>query len=273
VIDRSNARLKKTHDSGEIHMRIHPAATFCLTLLLTVTTAAQETSLNRSEVTAIRAKLVTVQGAMGADPAGYIKESEDFNLPTNFNPASGGKFWPITSSISLSYTDRATVEGTANLEQAAAEFEAKYAAALATGNPTVITQMVEEMTRMQTQAMAAAMSPAAKKVPMNVYVQFNMNPSVSIDPEAIVLERPGVIVLRDKELTSDEGNVNVYIDPVVLAATEELSQFELRTAQDGVGNKTGIYHIVISANGSVPDIEAWVQSFDFDAMMGVFDPR
>ena len=64
-------------------------------------TAQQSTSLTRSEVTAIRAKLVAVQQAMGADPAGYLKESEDFDLPTDFNPAKDGKFWPITSSIQL----------------------------------------------------------------------------------------------------------------------------------------------------------------------------
>jgi hypothetical protein len=57
-----------------------------------------------SEVTAIRAKLVSVQQAMGADPVGYLKESEDFNLPTDLNPAKDGKFWPITASIPLRYT-------------------------------------------------------------------------------------------------------------------------------------------------------------------------
>jgi hypothetical protein len=133
--------------------------------------------------------------------------------------------------------------------------------------------MVEEMTQLQTQAMAAAVSPATRKEPMQVYVQLNMNPSVSIDPDAIVLEQPGVIALREKELNSDDGQVMVYIDPVALAATEELSRFELRTSNEGVTSKTGIYHIVIQANGAVSDIESWVQGFDFDAMLGVIDPR
>jgi hypothetical protein len=245
----------------------------CLAAILAIPAAAQETALTRSEVTAIRTKLVTVQTAMGMDPAGYIKESEDFSLPTDFNPAQGGRFWPITSGVSVRYTDRGQIESADAIEKAAADFQARYSAALASGNVEAITRMVDEMTRIQTQAAAAAANPATHKDPMYVNVQLNMNPSVAIDPEAVVLEQPGIIALREKELNSDDGSVTVYLDPVALRDTGDLSRFELRTADDGVTNKTGIYHIVIQANGSVPDIEAWVMSFDFDAMLGVIDPR
>jgi hypothetical protein len=254
-------------------MRTLTAAALCLALILPVAAPAQDNNLTRSEVTAIKNKLVAVQTAMGADPAGYIKESEDFSLPTDFNPAQDGRFWPITSSVSLRYGDRAAVEGTANLERAAEEFQARYAAALASGDATVITRMVTEMTQLQTQAAAAAMNPATRKEPMQVYVQLNMNPSVSIDPDAIVLEQPGVIALRETELNSERGQVTVYLDPVALEATEELSQFELRTSNEGVTSKTGIFHVVIQANGTVADIEAWVKTFDFGAILAVIDPR
>ena len=120
---------------------------------------------------------------------------------------------------------------------------------------------------------AAAMAPAAKKEAMTVYVQFNMNPTVGIDPDAVVLEQPGVIALRETDVSSGTGSVTVYIDPVALEATEELSKIELRTAQDGVSNKTGVYHIVIQINGTVADIEVWVKGFDFKSMLGVIDPR
>jgi hypothetical protein len=100
-----------------------------------------------------------------------------------------------------------------------------------------------------------------------------MNPSVGIDPEAVVLERRGVIALREKKVSSDTGSVTVYIDPVALAAPQDLAKVELRTADDGVGNKTGVYHVVIQLNGAVADLETWVKSFDYDAMLGVIDPR
>ena len=254
-------------------MKIRPASAFCLTLVLAATAAAQEANLTRSEVAALKAKIVTVQQAMGEDPAGYIKESEDFNLPTEANPAQGGKFWPITSGVSLRYGDRASVEGQANMEKAAAEFQTKYAAALASGNAEAITKMVEEMTRIQTAAMAAAANPAARKEPLSVYVQLNQNPTVAIDPDAVVLEQAGVIVLRDTNVSDGKGNVTVYVDPVALRATQELSKIELRTADGGVGLKTGVYHVVIQLNGTVADAEAWAQTFDFGAMLGVIDPQ
>jgi hypothetical protein len=249
-------------------MKIQAVSGACVALLLVATAAAQETNLTRSEVAAIKAKIVTVQQAMGGDPSGYLKESEDFNLPTDFNRAQDGKFWPITSGVSLRYTDRGSAEASANMEKAATEYQAKMSAAVASGNVAEITRMSQELTRMQ----AAAMSPAAKKEDMNVYVQLNQNPTAGIDPDAVVLERPGVIALRDKG-QGERGDVTVYIDPVALKATEELSKIELRTANDGVTNKTGVFHVVVQLNGTLADLEAWVKTFDFDAMLGVIDAQ
>jgi DNA-directed RNA polymerase subunit F len=253
-------------------MKIDRIGGFCLALLIGSAVFAQtNTSLTRAEVTAIKNKLVTVQTAMGADPAGYLKESEDFSLPTDSNPAQGGKYWPITSSVSLRYTDRAVKEAQDTAEQASQDFQQRYAAALASTDPNAIVKLTEEITRIQQQAAAAAM--AQPKQPMDVYVQFNMNPTVGIDPDAVVFERSGVIALRETNVGSDQGRVTVYLDPVALAATETLSKIELRTAQDGVANKSGIYHIVISLNGTLTDIEAWAQSFDTAAMLTVFDSQ
>ena len=249
-------------------MKIQPVSGVCLAVFLVATAGAQETNLTRSEVAAIKAKIVTVQQAMGGDPSGYLKESEDFNLPTDSNRAQGGKYWPITSGVSLRYGDRGTAEAQANMEKAATEYQAKMAAAVASGNIAEITRMSEELTRMQ----AAAMAPAERKEPMNVYVQLNQNPTVGIDPDAVVLEQPGVIVLRDKG-QGEKGDVTVYVDPVALKATEELSKIELRTANDGVASKTGVFHVVVRLNGTLADLESWVKTFDFDAMLGVIDPQ
>jgi hypothetical protein len=103
-------------------MRTLPRTGLALALVFVTSAFAQDTALTRTEVAAIRAKLVTVQQAMG-EPAGYLKESEDFSLPTDFNPAQAGKYWPITSGISMRFTDRAAAEGAANAEQAGADFQ------------------------------------------------------------------------------------------------------------------------------------------------------
>jgi len=104
-------------------------------------------------------------------------------------------------------------------------------------------------------------------------VQLNQNPTVGIDPDAVVLEQAGVIVLKDTNVSNGRGNVTVYVDPVALKATQELSKIELRTADDGMPNKTGVYHVVIQLNGSVADAEAWSKTFDYDAILGVIDAR
>jgi len=250
-------------------MRILIGSALLLSLVAGGTAAAQSTSLTRSEVTTIRAKLVAVQQAMGADPAGYVKESEDFSLPTDFNAAQGGKFWPITSSIRLRYTDKVSTEGRANAEKATQEFQAKYAAAAASGNVAALQTMVQELQKLQ----AAAMTPPVKQTPMDVYVQLNQNPTVGIDPAAVVLERSGVIALRDKNVSSDTGSVTVYVDPVALKNSSDLAKIELQTAEDGVGNKIGVYHVVIQLNGAVPDLEAWAKSFDYGAILGAIDAQ
>jgi hypothetical protein len=231
---------------------------------------AQETGLDRDEVAGIKKKLVAVQQAMGADPEGYSKESEDFHLPTDFNPAQAGKFWPITSSISLRYTDKASKDGTADAKKAAEEFQAKYAAAIASGDGEAITSMVEEMQKVNMAAAAAAMNPV-KKQPMTVYVQFNMSPSSGIDPDAVVFERPGVIALGSKDVSGEKGQVMVYLDPVALKETKKLSKVELRTPDTGVSKRAGVFNVTIQLDGTVEDIEAWAKRFDTQAMLSVID--
>lgn len=251
-------------------MKIDRLGGLLLASMLAFPAAAQNTNLTRAEVTAIKAKLGTVQKAMGADPQGYVKESEDFNLPTSFSPAQGGKFWPIGSGVSLNYTDAGIQQTAANAEQAAAEFEQKYAAALASGDPNAIAQMTQEMMRISGAMAAAGMSSAAKE-DLSVYVQINGNPYATIDPDAVVFESPGVIALRDADLAGQTGSVTLYLDPVTLAETETLSVVELRTPDNGVSNKTGVFNIAITLNGAIADIEAWIKTFDTDAMLAIVD--
>ena len=248
-------------------MRIGRIGGFCLALLVVSTGLAQETSLTRAEVAAIKAKLVTVQQAMGADPAGYIKESEDFSLPTDFNAAQDGKFWPITSSVYLRYTDRAAKEYTANME----DVSKRYAAAAASGDVDALLKLTEEMGRVQQQAAASVL--AQQKQPMTVNVQFNGSPYTAIDPDSVVFESPGVIALRDTDVAGENGTVTVYLDPVALAKTETLSSLELKTPDDGVTNKTGVFNLQISLQGAIADAEAWVKSFDTGTMLSVIDSQ
>jgi hypothetical protein len=250
-------------------MRIDRIGGVFLALLAISSAVAQEANLTRQEVAAIKAKLVTVQEAMGGDPAGYLKDSEDFNLPTTFSPAQNGKFWPIGSSVYLRYGDRAAKEFEARMEDLGKRYSA--AAATAATNPDGFIKLTEEFTRVQQEAAAQATAP--RKEQLSVNVQFNSGAYAAIDPDGVVFESPGVIALRDSDVAGESGTVTVYLDPVALRETETLSSLELKTPDDGVANKTGIFNIQISLQGAIADAEAWVQSFDTAKMLSVIDSQ
>jgi len=242
---------------------------FMLALVGTSSAFAQDNSLDRDEVAGIKKKLVTVQKALGDDPVGYTLDSEDFNLPTDFNPARDGKFWPISSSVSLRYSDKASKDSQAGVEKASEDFQAKYSAAIASGDEEAIMKMMEQMQLMAQQAAAASMAP--QKQPMTVYVQFNTGGGTGIDPDAVVFERAGVIAIRKKKLHEEKGELWIYIDPVALNDTKKLSKVDMSTPSDGVTKKAGVFNITIQANGTLSDLEAWANKMDTDAMLSVID--
>ena len=233
-----------------------PLLALFISLIIPSLSPAQDNSLDRDEVSVIKKKLVTVQKAMGGDPEGYSKESEDFSLPTDFTPAEKGKFWPITSSISLRYGDKASKDSEAGVKKSAADFQAKYAAAVASGDGEAMAKAVQDMQKTSQDASAAAMNPK-KKEQLTIYVQFNTSPNAGIDPDAVLFEKSGVIALKSKQADSEKGQVVVYIDPVALKETKKLSKVDLKTPADGVSKKNGVFNITIQIDGNVTDAEAW----------------
>lgn len=227
---------------------------------------AQGTGLTRAEVAAIKAKLVAVEKAMGGEPQGYILESEDFSLPTDFSPAQANKFWPISASVWLRYTDKAIHDAAANAEKAQADFQQRYLAAIASGNEAAVNAMMAEMMQLQN---AAAMP----KDDITASILFNNGSYVGIDPDGVLFEGPGVIALKDHEVSQSTGQVNVYFDPVALRETETLSKIELRTPQDGVSNRSGIFNVMIALNGTSDDIDAMAKAIDVAAVLAVIDKQ
>jgi len=226
--------------------------------------ALAQNNLPRPEVAQVKTKLAAVLAAMGDPPAGYVKQPEDFNLPTEFYPAQAkDKFWPISSSVSVDYTDQGVQDAQATAEQASEDFEARYAAALASGDPNAIARMTQEMLRISSLAAAASFSSSAKE-DMSAYISFNGSPYAAIDPDGVLFERPGVIALVE---LPERNEVVVYLDPIALEDTTTLSSFTLSTPDDGVSNRSGVYNITITLDGEPEDIEAFAQSFDTDAML------
>jgi hypothetical protein len=249
-------------------MRIHSIGSFCLALLLFSTALGQDnTGLNRAEVAAVKSKLVAVRTALGGDPQGYALESEDFDLPTNFSPAQKGKFWPITSNVYLRYTDKAIQDAEANAEQVAADFQARYMAAVMSGNQAAMEAAMQEMMQASNGAGSAA------REDMTINIQFNMNSYAGIDPDGVLFEKPGVIALTDNDVSNTSGQLYVYFDPIALRETETLSKVELRTSQDGVSNRSGVFNVTITLNGGVEDIKSLAQGINTGAVLAVIDSQ
>jgi hypothetical protein len=249
-------------------MRIYSIGSFCLALFLLSTALAQDnTGLNRAEVAAVKSKLVAVRTALGGDPQGYALESEDFDLPTNFNPAQKGKFWPITSAVSLRFTDKAIQDAQANSEQAAADFQARYMAAVMSGNQAAMEAAMQEMMQAQNGGGSAV------KEDMTITVQFNMNPYAGIDPDGVLFEKSGVIALVDDSVSGTNSQVVVYFDPIALRETETLSKVELRTPQDGVSNRSGVFNVTVTLYGALEDIKSVAQRISTSAVLAVIDSQ
>jgi hypothetical protein len=235
-------------------------------LVLVSAADAAETGLNRAEVAAVKAKMVAVREAMGSEPEGYALESEDYSLPTDFQTAQAGKFWPINSSVYLNFTDKAVLDAEANADEISAELQARYIAAMTSGNEARMQAALAEM-------MAAQNGSATQLQDMTVSVQFNMNPYAGIDPDGVLFEGAGYIALMSSEMSEDTGQVDVYIDPVALRETETLSKVELTTPDDGVSNRSGVFNVTVTLNGSVEHIQSWAKSFDIPAMLAVIDKQ
>ncbi|MDH4126512.1 MAG: hypothetical protein OEW64_11895 [Gammaproteobacteria bacterium] len=235
----------------------------CLVLLLLGSAMAQDTNLNRAEVGVIKNKLVAVKQALGGDPDGYALDTEEYDLPTNFSSAGKGKYWALTSNVYLNYTDKALKDFEANSEQAAADAQAQYMAAVMSGNQAAMQAAMAGMMQ--------AGTPGEAKEDLSVNVQFNMNPMAGIDPDGVLFEKPGVIALKDYDVANSSGQLVVYFDPVKLRETETLSQVDLSLPQGGVSNRTGVFNIQVTLRGPVASIEALAQRMDTGAVLSLID--
>jgi hypothetical protein len=86
--------------------RIFKLIVLAVLIVQTLSTAAysDENQLTRDEVTVIKRKLTAVAEALGQPPAGYGREDESFNLPTEASKmGTTGAFYPIHSSAHFKY--------------------------------------------------------------------------------------------------------------------------------------------------------------------------
>ncbi len=237
------------------------------------TKAQEENSLTRDEVAVIKRKLVAILDALGQPPAGYVKEDEDFNLPTEFYEAeSRGLFQALNSSASRKFGGGSDTKAKQADKDLQMEYEKKIAEAQAKGDYEALARISQEMSKKQGEARLQVIE--STKEPINVSIQLNSNPGTTIDPDAVLFESPGVIALK---LESQEGEsktrVGVYFDPVSLKNTKKLSRVEMREARDGVDNKTTVLNATVELNGPAAEVEKWAKKIDTRKVLAQIDAR
>ncbi|MBI3754892.1 MAG: hypothetical protein HY265_01860 [Deltaproteobacteria bacterium] len=233
--------------------------------------ADDENRLTRDEVTVIKKKLVAIFASVGEAPKGYVKEREDFNLPTQFyKNRDSGKISPIHASALERFGGGAEKKAKKSDKEMNEHYRKKMLEAQAKGDMQEIMKLSQEMQMKASQAGLEQME-AEKKAPVEIRVNLNSNPSQTIDPDNVVFEKPGVIALRLKEGEEDKAKIEIYFDPVSLKDTKTLSVVDLKMPKDGVDKKTAVLNATISISGPANEVEAWAKKIDTKAVLGQID--
>ena len=243
----------------------------CCALLFAFCAAQEAGQYTRDEVGTVKKKIVAALDAVGQLPEGYSKERESFNLPTDVGKnRESGLFYPVYASGERQFGSEKAVQKDA--KQVQKEYEKKIADAQAKGDFQSIAKIVQEMTQKVGQAQQKAVT--AKKVPIDLHVQLNSNPGATIDPDAVVFEKPGVIALKQKkDGTEDEGTIRVFFDPVHLKDTKQLSRIDLKLPEKGTSSKTAVYCVVVEFSGPIAEIEAWAKRMDCGKVLSQIDGK
>lgn len=245
-------------------------------------TASEDAQLTRDEVTVIKRKLMAVADALGQSPAGYVKEDESFNLPTEASKmGTSGTFYPLHASAHFKFGGGAEKKARNSkkeieneyMKKIEDEYMKKMVEAQAKGDYQEMSKIAREMQQKSGKAQMEAEN--AKKEPIEVSLQFNSNPGQVIDPDAVVFEKPGVIALKFKTAGDDEKvRIAVYCDPVHLKDTKTLSRVDLSDKQNrGVIKKTTVQNATIEMTGPTAVVEAWAKGIATGKVLGQIDTQ
>jgi len=250
--------------------RLSSIVTFAA-LFLGIAVAQNSVPYTRDEVSTLKKKLVAALDAIGQPPAGYAKERENFNLPTEASKNhDSGLFHPAYGSSSRTYgTDKTAQKSEKDLQK---EFEKKVAEAQAKGDYAAISKLSQEMQQKAGQMQLKNIE--GKKVPIEIHININSNSGEAIDPDGVLFERTGVIALKEKNDGNDEkSRVRIFFDPVNLKDTKQLSKVDMKMPEKGVKSKTSVYNITIEFNGPTSEIEAWAKKIESGKVLAQIDGK
>ena len=231
--------------------------------------AEDENPLTRDEVAVIKKKLVAAFDALGQAPEGYSVGSEHFNLPTEaYKNKSTGLYYLLNTSADRNYeTGKQAEKSGKEIEK---EYQKKMLDAQAKGDYQEMAKIAQEMQKKMASAQSNAIG--SHKEPIAVSLRFNSNPNATIDPDAVVFERPGVIALKNvSDPSSEKIRIAVYFDPVALKDTKQLSRVDLKQPENGTSKRTLMLNATIELSGPVADVEAWAKRIDTKKVLAQID--
>ena len=235
-------------------------------------TAQSNTALTRDEVTVLKKKLVALVEALGQPPKGYVKEDEDFNLPTDFSKVgSTNMYYPVNGSVQVKFGGGAE-KLQKKTEKESQDYQKKIAEAQAKGDYETMSKLALEMQKKMGEAQAQVIG--STKEPIAVSISFNQNPGQTIDPDAVVFEKPGALALKFKENEAQEKiRIVVYVDPVSLKDTKQLSRVDLALPNDGIKGKTGVLSVTIEFDGPAAQVEQWSKDVSLNKVLAQIDRK
>lgn len=232
--------------------------------------ADPSTALTRDEVTVVKRKMQAMETALGAPPAGFERTDENFNLPTDFSTvgADQATFYPVSAGTALKYdggSRRISQQATSQMQ----DLQKKLSDAVAAGNYEEMGKLQQQMMQQVNAAQGAAVTANAKGT-VEVTIRLNEGGGQGIDPDAVLFERPGVLALKSPDHNDpNESRVALYVDPVGLKNTRQLSTVTLR--HDPTPKKTAVLNAVVAFSGPTGAIEDWAKKVNTEAILSQLD--
>ncbi|MGH8371784.1 MAG: hypothetical protein ACRETO_03530 [Gammaproteobacteria bacterium] len=212
----------------------------------------------RNDLVSIKKNVSGITAALGAAPAPYARESENWQLPTYACQDKSG-FMPINTT----YHMRLTTD--VQQKKIATEYQQKMMAAEAKGDMQEVMNLSQQYQKLAMQTASANQNNG----PIEIDVSTNNNDSGTIDPGAVVRDGNGFIAMRQPgDTSSGTETVTVYFDKQALKNAHELASFDESAGGSlRVPSKLATINVRISINGPTAQVDAMVKKINTGAVL------
>lgn len=254
-------------------MKPIPLMLLLLAALVSSPARAEDDLLTRDEVSSFKKKLVAALDAFGAAPAGFAKDKDDFNLPTNFYK-NEGKLQPVNGSVIRRLAIKGVKDAERNQKALGEDYQKKILEAQMKGDYAEMSRIAQEMqTKGSQNALSGMQAQSEKKEPIELRVSLNEGADEGIDPDNVLVEKPGMIAIKSGNRAEDDPKetVRMYFQPAALKDTKSLSRIRLFHDTRSVPAKTSVGSVVATLEGPAADVEAWAKRVDAKKILALID--